>query len=114
MNLPLEIQPLFLQADARNQDAFNPAGSGERRQNAAGMSRPQLVDLNTIALKKGLLELKLKLRSIGRVLKLKSGACRGWLGQIRISGVESDADDTTGRQWFEQTGLENGLVAVLE
>src|SRR5439155_8552307 len=72
VNLPLEIQTLFLQADARDQDAFDPAGGGKRRQDAAWVRGPQLVDFHPVTLKERLLKLKLKLRSISRVLKGES------------------------------------------
>src|SRR5262249_45659656 len=66
------------------------------------------------SLKQRLFKLKLQLRSVGRVLKLKPLGGIRWHRQICVSGVESDARDTTGRHRLQQTGLKDRLVAVRE
>src|SRR5207248_570825 len=114
----LELGPLLVQADAGDQDALDAgplpgqqagqaadAGDVAAGDDAAGVGRPQLVDLDAEALQQRLLELELQRR---RVRRVDAGRQVGEL----VLGVEGDAGDAAGGQRLEDGAGEAGGVGL--
>ena len=129
MEVPLELGPLLIEAQAGDEDAFHglpgdggkvallgvvDVGSLSRQRHALDgrYAVQKLVDLAAEVAQQGLLKAQAQTGGVIRIDDPKG--TDGGLGQERVLSLESCVDDAARGQRLDDGGIEGGLLAVVE